>query len=161
MYKHILVAMDGSETAARAFDAALKLAREGDAELQPLYVVDNPLMVYDAIGYDPSIFRNACFEEGGRITAEAQSTMTRHAVHGAPRIIEVDPVGNGIAHSILKAAADLKADLVVMGTHGRRGFQRLFLGSVAERFVRMAICPVLLVPAVHAASAHAKATRGI
>ena len=101
MYKHILVAMDGSETSARAFDAALRLARESDAELQPLYVVDNPLMVYDAIGYDPSILRNACYEEGGRITAEAQSAMTRDAVHGAPRIVEVDPVGNGIAHSIL------------------------------------------------------------
>ncbi|SDG21587.1 universal stress protein [Paraburkholderia phenazinium] len=161
MYKHILVAMDGSETSARAFDAALTLARDTGAELQPLYVVDNPLMVYDSIGYDPSILRNAFFEEGSRITAEAQSTMTRHAVRGAPRIIEVEPVGNGIAHSILAAAADLKADLVVLGTHGRRGFQRLFLGSVAERFVRMATCPVLLIPAEHAPSAHAQATRGV
>ena len=150
MYKRILVAIDGSETSEHAFDSALQLARDNGAQLQPLYVVDNPLMAYDALGYDPSILRDAFLEEGGRITAEAQSSMTRDAVRGAPRIAEVDPVGNGIAQCILAAAVDLKADLVVMGTHGRRGFRRLMLGSVAERFVRMAVCPVLLVPALKA-----------
>lgn len=48
MYQQILVAVDGSETSARAFDAALQLARESGAQLQPLYVVDVPLMSYDA-----------------------------------------------------------------------------------------------------------------
>jgi Universal stress protein UspA and related nucleotide-binding proteins len=47
---------------------------------------------------------------------------------------------------VLKAAADFNADLLVMGTHGRRGFQRLILGSVAERCVRQASLPVLLIP---------------
>jgi nucleotide-binding universal stress UspA family protein len=47
---------------------------------------------------------------------------------------------------VLKAAAGFNADLLVMGTHGRRGFQRLLLGSVAERCVRQASLPVLLIP---------------
>ena len=56
MYKRILVAIDGSETSEHAFDTALQLARDNDAQLQPLYVVDNPLMAYDASGYNPTYF---------------------------------------------------------------------------------------------------------
>jgi nucleotide-binding universal stress UspA family protein len=56
---------------------------------------------------------------------------------------------------VLKAAADFNADLLVMGTHGRRGFQRLILGSVAERCVRQATLPVLLIPSASGKSADA------
>ncbi len=67
IYRHILAAIDGSETSARAFDAALQLARESGAELQPLYVVDVPTMVDDAPGYGPSIVRDAFLEEGKHV----------------------------------------------------------------------------------------------
>jgi nucleotide-binding universal stress UspA family protein len=152
MYKHILTALDGSETSARAFDAALQIACDSDAELRPLYIVDTPLMAYDTPGYDPSILRNAMFEEGGRVTNDALAKMQLKNVRGVARIDEVNLLANSIAQRILHAATEMKADLVVMGTHGRRGFQRLVLGSVAERFVRMATCPVLLVPAAPPAS---------
>jgi nucleotide-binding universal stress UspA family protein len=149
MYRHILAAIDGSETSARAFDAALQLARESGADLQPLYVVEVPMMVYDSPGYDPTIVRDALLEESRHLSHDALVQMKREGVQGAPRIIEASPVGDDfdIAHCILHAAADLKADLVVMGTHGRRGVRRLFLGSVAERFLRIATCPVLMIPA--------------
>jgi nucleotide-binding universal stress UspA family protein len=149
MYRHILAAIDGSETSARAFDAARKLARESGAELQPLYVVDVPLMVYDAPGYDPGIVRDAFLEEAKHVAEDALARMKHDGVQGAPRIIESNAVGGDfdVAHCILHAAADLKADLVVMGTHGRRGVRRLVLGSVAERFLRIAQCPVLMIPA--------------
>jgi nucleotide-binding universal stress UspA family protein len=126
MYRSILAPIDGSETSIRAFDAALRIARENHVELRPLNIVDAPLMAYEAPGYDPSILRVA-------------------------QVVEADLCGDGIAQCILRVATEMHADLVVMGTHGRRGFQRLVLGSVAERFVRMACCPVLLVPAEHAA----------
>jgi nucleotide-binding universal stress UspA family protein len=147
MYRHILAAIDGSETSARAFDAALQLARESGAELQPLYVVDIPTMVYDAPGYDPSIVRDAFLEEGKHLADHALARMKHDSVQGAPRVIETNLVDGDydVAHCILHAAADLKADLVVMGTHGRRGVRRLVLGSVAERFLRMAQCPVLMI----------------
>ncbi|MFK4443612.1 nucleotide-binding universal stress UspA family protein [Caballeronia udeis] len=149
MYKRILVAIDGSETSVLALDAALQIAREADAEVQPVYIIDAPLMVYDAPGYDPSILRDALTKEGTRATNEALAKMQLQKIRGVARIAEVDLYGDGIAQRLLLAAGELKADLVVMGTHGRRGFQRLLLGSVAERFVRMATCPVLLVPAPH------------
>ena len=149
MYRHILAAIDGSETSARAFDTALQLARESGAELQPLYVVDMPTMVYEAPGYDPSIVRDAFLEEGKHLADNALTRMRHDSVQGVPRIIETNLVDGDydVAHCILHAAADLKADLVVMGTHGRRGVRRLVLGSVAERFLRMAQCPVLMISA--------------
>jgi nucleotide-binding universal stress UspA family protein len=64
MYQHILAAIDGSETSARAFEAAVRLARKCGAELQPLYVIDVPVMAYDATGYDPGCVRDALMEEG-------------------------------------------------------------------------------------------------
>jgi nucleotide-binding universal stress UspA family protein len=149
MFTRILVAIDGSETSQHAFEAALLLARENGAELQPLYVVDIPASTYSAPGIDPAGLDNAMREEGNAVTAAARAQMTHNHVSGEARIVDDFPLGHGVAHSILNAATDMNADLVVMGTHGRRGFQRLVLGSVAERFVRMACCPVLLVPALH------------
>lgn len=153
MYRRILAAIDGSETSARAFDAALQLAREAGAELQALYVVDVPTMVYDAPGYDPGIVRDAFLEEGKLLANDALARMKHDNVQGTLRIIETNLVDGDydVAHCILHAAADLKAELVVMGTHGRRGARRLVLGSVAERFLRMAQCPVLMI-STHGAS---------
>ena len=147
MYQQILVAVDGSETSARALDAALQLARDAGAKLQPLFVVDVPLMSYDVPGYDPSYVRNALLEEGRQVMDDAVARMKRAGVQGTPRIVETDLAGDDIARCILRAANEFKASLVVMGTHGRRGFQRLVLGSVAERFLRIAQCPVLMISA--------------
>jgi nucleotide-binding universal stress UspA family protein len=150
MYRSILAAIDGSKISARALDEALRLARENHAELRSLYIVDAPLMAYEAPGYDPSILRDAMLTEGTRVTNEALDRMHRDNVRGVAQVVEADLCGDGIAQRILRVATEMHADLVVVGTHGRRGFQRLMLGSVAERFVRMACCPVLLVPAEHA-----------
>lgn len=146
MYKRILVAIDGSETSEHAFDTALQLARDSDAQLQPLYVVDNPLMAYDAFGYDPTNLRDAFVEDGKRLLADALARMKHENVAGVPRIVDVAPVGEDISERIRISANEFNADLLVLGTHGRRGFKRLFLGSVAERVMRSASLPVLLVP---------------
>jgi nucleotide-binding universal stress UspA family protein len=156
MYNRILVAVDGSDTSSRALAAAVELARESGAQLQPLYVVDVPLMVYDVPAYDPSYVRNALVEESARVLADAAARMAGAGVKGSPRMIETDLTGDDIAHRIRLAADEFDADLVVMGTHGRRGVRRLMLGSVAERFVRIANRPVLLISA-HCASPAASA----
>ncbi|TDV34025.1 nucleotide-binding universal stress UspA family protein [Paraburkholderia caballeronis] len=147
MYSRILVALDGSETASRAFDTALDLARDAGAQLLPLYVIDAPVLAYDVPGYDPSIVRNAFVEEGERIAADARERMAKRGVVGEPRIVEVKMPGEDVAHCIQQAAADWHAQLIVIGTHGRRGVRRMVLGSVAERVLRSATCPVLLVSA--------------
>ena len=146
MYQRILVPIDGSPTAQRAFDYALKLARESRAELIPLYVVDIPLVAYEAPGFDPSIVRDAMLETGEQLKRDALAAMKKENVKGVARVVEIDRVGFDIADRILEEARSANCDLVVMGTHGRRGVRRLVLGSVAERFARMSCCPVLLIP---------------
>lgn len=147
MYSRILVALDGSKTASGALDAAIQFALDTGVQLQPLYVIDLPLIAYDVPGFDPSIVRDACLEESRIVCADAQARMTRAGVKGEPRAVEVEAGTEDVAQCIERAAADYGADLIVMGTHGRRGVRRLVLGSVAERVLRSARRPVLLVPA--------------
>lgn len=146
MYKRILVPIDGSPTAQRAFNYALAMARESRAELIPVYVIDIPMLAYEAPGFDPSLVRDALLETGEQLKKEAAAAMRRDDIKGTPRVLEVDIPGSSIPDRILQEARATHCDLVVMGTHGRRGVQRLMLGSVAERFARMSCCPVLLVP---------------
>jgi nucleotide-binding universal stress UspA family protein len=147
MYSRILVALDGSQTASAALDAAIRLAHDAGAQLQPLYVIDIPVLAYDVPGFDPSIVRDAYVEEGRIVCTDAQARMTHAGVDGTPRSVEVELGRGDVAQCIERTAADWHADLIVMGTHGRRGVQRLVLGSVAERVLRNAHRPVLLVPA--------------
>jgi len=85
-------------------------------------------------------------QEGERLKAETLAAMQRENVKGTPRVVEIDAPGGGIPERILEEARATRCDLVVMGTHGRRGVRRLVLGSIAERFARTSCCPVLLVP---------------
>ncbi|WP_343676813.1 universal stress protein [Paraburkholderia heleia] len=146
MYSRILVPLDGSETASAALDAAMDLAYATGAELQPLYVIDIPVIVYEVPGFDPSVARDAFIEQGRIVGTDAQARMTSKGVTGTPRTAEVELGAEDIAECIERIAADWHADLIVMGTHGRRGVRRLMLGSVAERVLRLARRPVLLVP---------------
>ncbi|HVE09519.1 MAG TPA: universal stress protein [Paraburkholderia sp.] len=147
MYSNILVALDGSDTSARALEVALRLARDSHALLHPLYVIDVPLIAYDTPGFDPSVIRDAFRQEGERVIGDARDRMAVQQVNGSPRIVEATAPGEDVAHRVQLAADECAADLIVMGTHGRRGFRRLVLGSVAERVLRSAHCPVLLIPA--------------
>jgi nucleotide-binding universal stress UspA family protein len=146
MYKRILIAIDGSETSRHAFEGALQLARESDAQVQPLYVVDNPLLACDATGYDPSILREAGLAEGRLLAAAALIVVKRDAVAGTPLTVQVERPGQDIAERVRLVASDFKADLGVLGTHGRREFRRSVPASVAERVARRTCSPVLLVP---------------
>ncbi|MFD1554057.1 universal stress protein [Paraburkholderia silviterrae] len=147
MYTRVLVPVDGSEAASRALDAALELAVEMAAELRPFYVIDVPVLAFESPELDPSIMRNAFAAEGRVALAHAEAQMRERNVAGSTCLAEISGPGKDIAHHILLAAADWRADLIVMGTHGRRGLQRLILGSVAERVLRGTTLPVLLVPA--------------
>jgi nucleotide-binding universal stress UspA family protein len=105
------------------------------------------MIAYDAPGFDASIIRDACIEEGRLIAADAQSRMSARGVDGTPRTVEAALSGDDVAKRIVETAREWQADAIVMGTHGRRGIERLVLGSVAERVLRSASCPVLMIPA--------------
>jgi nucleotide-binding universal stress UspA family protein len=146
MYKRILVAIDGSQTSHRAFEAALDLAQIHGAVLQPYYVVENTPLYFDVPGYDPSALRTRLVDEGSKLGREAAEAMKERGVAGEAAVGEASSVDD-VSTLVLDAARAFNADLLVMGTHGRKGFQRLILGSVAERCLRQATLPVLLIPA--------------
>ncbi|CAB3769986.1 universal stress protein [Paraburkholderia solisilvae] len=145
MYKRILVAVDGSRTSRGAFDAALHLAASFGATLRAYYVVENTPMYFEAPGYDPGILQKQFVQQGKELTAELTQAMRERSVSGDVTVGEATP-SDDVPTLVLRAAADYQADLIVMGTHGRRGMQRLILGSVAERCVRQSTLPVLLIP---------------
>jgi nucleotide-binding universal stress UspA family protein len=158
MYTRILVPIDGSAIANHALDEALMIARATGAELQPLYVVDVPPVSVAATADFYVDIRDAYVNEGAELSVDAAERLKQAGVRGAPRVADVELTGDDIAHRILASAREYGADLVVMGTHGRRGWRRMVLGSVAEQFLRLSPCPVLLVPE-RASKAQSEAVR--
>jgi nucleotide-binding universal stress UspA family protein len=141
--RSILVPHDFSETAQRAFDFALDLAA-------PLGARINLVFAYDVLAYGfpeaPSMAMDTTqIERAARTALEGVASRARR-----PGVAVECVLRRGAAWSEINAAAkDTAADLIVMGTHGRRGVARALLGSVAEKVVRTASCPVLT---VHAAT---------
>jgi hypothetical protein len=103
-------------------------------------VVENAPVYYDVPGYDPSVLRDELAGQGAKLADEANAEMKQRGVQGAVVIAEGSSVDD-VAEMVLAAATAFNADLLVMGTHGRKGFQRLILGSVAERCLRRATLP--------------------
>jgi nucleotide-binding universal stress UspA family protein len=131
--KHILVPMDWSEPSHRAFHLAVAMAREHDAQLTLLYVVPLPALMY---GPPPENYLDHLYEELCRMRPSDPKVRVQHLV------AEGTPVA-----TILNMARESGCDLIVMGTHGRHGLNRLLRGSVAEEVVRRAPCLVLTVRA--------------
>ncbi|MFM0326874.1 universal stress protein [Caballeronia glebae] len=145
MFKRILVAIDGSRTSERAFTTAIDLAVTHQAVVQPYYVVEAGPMYLDVLGYDPSSLHSSLMEQGASLARETADQMKARGVAGEVVTIEAT-ASDDVASLIVNAAHAFNADLLIMGTHGRKGFQRLILGSVAERCLRQATLPVLLIP---------------
>ncbi len=151
MYQRIFVAVDGSETSRHAFESALALTRSEHATLRAFYVVENAALYYNVPGYDPSVLRQQLITQGGDLTREFAQQMRDAGVAGDVITGEASTLAD-VSSLILGASKEYGADLLVLGTHGRRGFKRLVLGSIAEQCLRQATLPVLLIPS---AAAHA------
>jgi nucleotide-binding universal stress UspA family protein len=141
-YQNFVVPFDFSAHAGAALAAAKDLARRLDAKLHLLHVIT------------PPIYAGAY---GANVPPQIDMTQLREAVkrslsevadrEGVPAGSQTHVVeGTSIAISIQEFAEQCGADLIVMGTHGRTGLAHVFLGSVAERTLRHAPCPVLTVP---------------
>jgi nucleotide-binding universal stress UspA family protein len=147
MYQRILVPVDGSETANRALRTAVALAAEQSAALRIVYVSEEtPVYVsMDTLPYPPADLLEALRKEGERILAEAVASARNGKTEADGKLLVIDRPGQRISDAIEQEAEDWHADLVVIGTHGRRGFRRLLLGSVAENLIRISARPVLLI----------------
>ena len=144
MYQRILVPIDGSATSARALQEAIKLAA-GKAQLRLIYVIEEGYPL-DAEGYafiDYAALQEAFRQTGERALAQAADVVKRSGMTAETAVLDVP--GEHPASVIDSDALSWKADLIVIGTHGRSGLGRLLMGSVAENVVRHAPVPVLLV----------------
>ncbi|GAB7091273.1 universal stress protein [Halorubrum luteum] len=138
MYDEILVPTDGSPASDAAIDHAIDLAERYDARLHALYVVDGA--AYSTLEAGSEIVLEALESEG----KDATERVARAA--GDAGIDAVTTVSSGTAYrSIIDYADENDVDMIVMGTHGRKGIDRYLLGSVTERVVRTSDVPVLTV----------------
>ncbi len=142
MYQRILVPVDGSPTSTQGLDEAIKLARLTGASLRLVHVVDQ--LVF-ATGFEiytgdlVGMLRDA----GEKILGEAKARAQAAGIDATAFLC--DTFGARVCDLVVDQAKDWAADLIVIGSHGRRGMGRLILGSDAEQVVRMARVPVLLV----------------
>jgi len=146
MYKRILVPIDGSETAARGLAEAISLARELKATLRLLNLTSDVVQMIamtSAIDYEK--FREGLSQHGQRLLANAGAQARLLVVTAETSLRDVG--GGRVADAIVDEARRSRCDLIVIGTHGRRGVSRAMLGSDAENVVRSSPVPVLLIRA--------------
>lgn len=145
-FSRILVPTDFGLASDAALECAKELAHKFDARLVVLHVVEDPM----ATGvWTPDVYIAASAELRDRLLHDAkarlETTFTEDERRQFQAVTEVRIGGAGEA--IGEFAREATIDLIVMGTHGRRGLSHMFLGSVAERMVRTAPCPVLTIRA--------------
>jgi nucleotide-binding universal stress UspA family protein len=145
MYQRILVPVDGSATSSRGLQEAIHLARQSGGQIRLMHVVNQMphAFMLDAYSSFAGNWLGSLRAEGEKLL---QATRAVVAAAGVP----VDAVQHeGFQRSLYEFVEDevvgWKADLIVIGTHGRRGVERMLLGSDAERIVRSASVPVLLI----------------
>lgn len=146
MYQRILVPLDGSPAAERGLREAIKIASGQQATLYFLHVVDDFRMLVEMTSvhsYDEMV--RGLRHYGLDVLAKARHAADEASVHHEELLREV--TNQRVAESIVEQARQHSCDLVVMGTHGRRGFNRIAMGSEAEQVARTSPVPVLLVRA--------------
>jgi len=147
MYKRILVAVDGSKTSNLALKEAIRLTKDQRAALRLVHVVD-VMPAYIAMGeipYSIDAYQKSMQVAGRKVMAACAAKAKAGHVKFSTKVAVISDLGTRIWEVINKDANRWRADLIIISTHGRRGFNRLFLGSVAEGVVRLAVKPVLVI----------------
>lgn len=153
MYRRILVSLDGSDASNKALVAATDMAREsgGRAMLRLVHVLDEQSFYtgYDPYGAQSGELITIMQESGKKVLADGLAIAQSAGVEADTLLI--DRLGDRLGESVAAQAHKWKADLIVVGTHGRRRVARMFLGSGAEAIIRLAPVPVLVVRSPDAA----------
>jgi nucleotide-binding universal stress UspA family protein len=146
MYKRIAVAVDGSETSTIALNEAVKLAKVMKSTLLLLYVCEEMPVVWNTDGlsnFPIEEVTKAFINAGKKLLQQDKASVASSGVDVETRLVE--DYNGRIGAVISKEAEQWLADLLVVGTHGRKGINHLLMGSVAEGVMRTANMPVLLV----------------
>jgi len=145
MYERIFVAVDGSPTSERALEEAMGLAKALGSRLRLVHAVDEVIWDWEGEWVNPQALWDAMAKGGQALLERLIKRVHAAGIEGDFKLLEITTVGQRLAEAIVKEAEDWPANLIVAGTHGRRGLSHLLLGSVAEGIVRVATRPVLLV----------------
>jgi universal stress protein A len=155
-FKRILCPVDLSAFSLEALKLAVKVAGASNATLFLLHVIDNPydeFYMSSIANADPALFevyqreplkRARVVEAAERHSEVLLKQFSQDCVRAIPKVRYVIDSGDPF-EAIMNAAEAKRADLVVLATHGRTGLKRLIIGNVAEKVVRHAPCPVLIV----------------
>lgn len=147
MYKHVLVAIDESRTLTKALDEAISLAKLHGAVLEIAHAVDESVLQsfsnHGVTLVDSDRIQHALLDSGRSVLAEACAKARAAGLAPRERFLASEDLH--AADQIAEAVTQSGADLLVVGSHGRRGFRRLLLGSVAENLVRKVDVSVLIV----------------
>jgi len=145
MYQRILVPVDGSPTSSRGLDEAIAVGRIMGARLRLLHVVDETsfAMSADAFGAYTGDLLTLLRQGGEQILADAKSRV--EAAGLAVDTVLRESLAGRVCDLVTAEAQAWQAELIVLGTHGRRGAGRILLGSDAEQILRLSTVPVLLV----------------
>lgn len=152
MFNTILIPLDGSAFAEAALDYALGLARAFDSLLLLVRVVPHPQVVLSEYTFESAdLFlelREAALKEAEEYLKTQASRLGDQGFNAHYQVVE----GDNVAEWLLDVAADNQVDVIVMSTHGRSGLQRWVFGSIAEKIIRQAAVPVLLIRSTQAAN---------
>lgn len=151
MYQRILVPIDGSSTSQRGLDEAVALAQVTHGKLRLFHVIDELsfALAMDAYAGFAGDWLNELRQSGRRLLDEGQAAAKAAGVEADT--VLCDKFSGTVHEQVTAEAARWPADLIVVGTHGRRGVGRLVMGSSAENILRYARVPVLLVRAAESA----------
>ncbi|MGO4762282.1 universal stress protein [Cupriavidus sp. 2KB_3] len=145
MYERILLAVDGGPSSDLAISQAVLVAKAMNAEVKAIFVVDDSELFFESSYINPDDVLRDLFSVGQQTLSRVATRLQDAGVRCTTAVIE-RPVSPGQISSTIVAQADTwPADMIVMGTHGRRGVRRMIMGSVSEGVIAKTNKPVLLV----------------
>ena len=142
--ERILFAVDGSPQSMSALEYGIRFATP-DTHLRAVYVIDRAVRLSDFFPIDA--LEDAFADEGKQALAAAEPVLAGVSARTTTALVRTGRTSDDVAHAILREASDWDAQLIVMGTHGRRGMARWILGSVAGRVAHITQTPLLLIHA--------------
>ncbi len=143
MFKHLLVPIDGSPTSELAVGKAIGLAKAFDAEVTAIYVIDP--YPFTGVGADFAYGQGQYLTAAKSAATDALANARKQLEQAGVKLHTATVESHSVWRGILEAAESGGADLIVIGSHGRSGIEKLVLGSVAQKVVSHSRLPVLLV----------------
>ncbi|AKB36280.1 Universal stress protein [Methanosarcina siciliae C2J] len=140
LYRNIVIASDGSENSRRAISCGIEIAKLSGATIHALYVVDTPSVISEDWTAGKEAIREMMMNSGKKVMSKIKKIIEESGVEVKEVLLEGYP-----ANEIINFAENNNMDLIVMGTLGKTGFERLLMGSVAEKVVRHSNVPVVVV----------------